>query len=287
MGRTEVFLRKASKASLLGAGLFASAALWLSPAQADPFELIDPNFSVCAFGTLDVTSCGPTDPQRVTSLGVSVGVIGNAGAGPLSPFLILAAVPDLPTPKYPGAPAPAPTWGSPTGGYSIAAATSAQYGQTNAPSATGYLGELTSSSPDLYTFAGLLAQSNNSFNFPNMSGFSGELALHGGVMPTSFSIYEFLVTVTNASLFSSGDNLDTGNVYNLPFSSVTAGTYIAAWGIDKNPPSGHTFVYDSAFTVAGFVGDTKLPPLQLPEPGSLVLVGLGLGLAAYIRRRLH
>jgi len=277
-----------ARAALLGSVLVVSAASFLSVAQAAPIQLIDPNFSVCKYGTLDVSSCGPTDPQRVTSQGVSVGVIGNAGLGPLSPFLILAAVPDLPKPQYPGAPAPAPTWGSipASAGYSISAATSAQYGQTKTPGAGGYLGDLTSSSADLYTFAGLPG-GNASFNFTNMAGFASEAALHGGVLPTSFSIYEFLVTVTKPSLFSSGNNLNQANVYNLPFSSVTGGTYIAAWGIEYMPPTNGTHVYDSAFTVAGFVGDSNRPPQQIPEPGSLLLMGLGLGLAAFVRRRLQ
>ena len=273
-----MLISKVANAGLLASVVAGSAALLPSAAQAGPIEFIDPNFSVCAYGTVNVSSCGTTDPQLVTSQGISVGVIGGAGAGPLNPFLILAAVPALPTPQYPGAPAPAPTWGSTAGfGYSIAAATSAHYGQTNSPGAGGYLGQMTSSSADLYTFAGLPA-GNNSFNFPNMAGFSGEAALHGGVAPTSFSIYEFLVTITNPALFSSGSNLANGNVYNLPLASVLGGTYFAAWGIERDPASNGTHVYDSAFTVAGFVTDTRLPPRQVPEPGSLALLGLGLGL---------
>src|SRR5262252_7552123 len=110
----------------------------LATSSSSALTIIDPNFSVCALGTTAAqltgtnTSCTSTqDPQQVTSAGVTVGVIGNAGSGPLNPFLLLIAVPSLPSP-LPGSPAPAPVLGTSTH-LTEAFATSGIYGQTNTP----------------------------------------------------------------------------------------------------------------------------------------------------------
>ena len=243
----------------------------------DPIVLIDPNFSVCQLGTTNVNSCGPTDPQQIDNTGASVGVIGGGGSGPLNPFLLFAVVPDLPKPPYPGSPTPAPVPGT-SSSLTISLATSAQYGQTKSPT-SGYLGEFTSSSPDLYSFAGL-AGGNASMNFPNLSG-TPESSLFGNAAPTSFSVYEFTVTINNVT-----GNLGTSGVYDLPFTTLTTGTYLAAWGIEDNPAKKGTHVYASPFTTAGLVGNNGGgPPGSIPEPRSVALIGIGLLALAMFRRK--
>lgn len=275
----------------VGAALSLGLLLIAGPQSASAqTTYIDPNFSVCAFGTADVSSCGPTDPQLVTSAGVAIGVIGNAGTGPTNPFLILIAVPDLPNPPYTGVAAPAPVPGAGSG-LTIALATTAYYGQTNVP-VVGYLGEFTSSSPDLYTFAGLPV-GNNSMNFGNLSG----NALYA-TAPTSFSIYEFTVTLDSPPPPGS---LGTAPVYQLPFTSLGLGSYVAAWGLETDSGTGTRHVYDSAFTVAGFVNSSSSSSSSstsssglasssgnIPEPNSGLLALLGVGLlGAGFLRRLH
>lgn len=258
-----------------------AVAAFVSLVGAEPAHavlVIDPNFAVCPLGTTDATTCG-LDPNPVSSAGVTVGVIGNAGDGPLNPFLLFVAVPTLPSPPLSGAPAPAPIPGV-SGSLTIALATSAQYGQTNTP-VNGYLGELTSS--DIYTFAGV-TDGNNSFSFVNMAGLAAEQTLLG-TTPTSFSIYEFIVTVDSIT-----GNLGTApTVYDLPFTSLALGSYVAAYGIEANPAVDGTHVYDSAFTVGGFVNSSGPPPSSgpMPEPSTsaLALLGLGLILLSFRARR--
>lgn len=242
----------------------------------DPNLLIDPNFAVCPLGTPNASVCG-LDPNPVGSNGVTVGVIGNAGAGPLNPFLLFVAIPDEPSPPLGGAPAPAPGIGS-SANLTISLATSAQYGQTNTP-VGGYLGELTSG--DIYGFAGV-PDGNASMNFANMSGLLLEQTLLG-TTPTSFSIYELVVRVNATPV---GNNLGTApTVYDIPL-TLSVGSYVAAYGIENNPPARGTHVYDSAFTVSGLV--TTIIRQQVPEPGILALVGLALlGMALVRRTRRH
>jgi hypothetical protein len=251
------------------------------PASAAPV-IIDPNFAVCNATTPG--ACGADPNQIGTSGSLNTFVIGGAGAGPLNPFLILVAVPDLPNPPLSGIQGTAPVFTS-SGSLTIAAATTAQYGQTNVPGSGGYLGELNSLAPsncsDLYCFAGLIG-GNSSMNFANFTLAAENTLL--GVTPTSFSVYEFAVTVTGTP---TGDNLGNDGIYNIPYDSIPVGSYVAAYGIEQFPlpDHGNVQVYASPFTTAGWVTG-KRPPQSLPEPGSLALCGLAiLALAASRRKR--
>src|SRR5262245_46069011 len=81
----------------LGRQFVFACAVALLPFAAGPSHalLIDPNFKVCPLGTTDTSLpvCN-ADPNSITTAGVTVGVEGNAGNGPLDPFLLLVAVPN-------------------------------------------------------------------------------------------------------------------------------------------------------------------------------------------------
>jgi hypothetical protein len=261
----------------------AGGASWAAPV------IIDPNFAVCNDTTPG--ACGVHPNSIGTSGSLNAFVIGGAGAGPVNPFLILVAVPDLPNPPLSGVPGTSPVFTS-SATVTLAAATGAQYGQTNVPGSGGYLGELNSLTPvtcdDLYCFAGLTG-GNSSMSFPSFTGTgAGENGLAEkallGVIPTSFSVYEFTVAVTGTP---TGSNLGTSDVYNIPYSSIPLGSYVAAYGIEQFPlpDHGNVQVYASPFTTAGWVTG-KRPPQSLPEPESVALLGLALlALAATPRKR--
>ena len=147
--------RKLTRAWGLVAGVLVALMITAgAPSWAAPV-LIDPNFAVCNATTPG--ECG-YDPNNIHASGsFNAFVIGGAGAGPLNPFLILVAVPDLPYPLS-GIPGTSPVFTS-SAAITVAAATSAQYGQTRLPTSGGYLGELNSSAPsncmDVYCYAGL------------------------------------------------------------------------------------------------------------------------------------
>jgi PEP-CTERM motif len=255
-------------------GVATGGVSWAAPV------ILDPNFAVCNATTSGACSADPN--QIGTSGSFNAFVIGNAGAGPLNPFLILVAVPDLPKPPLSGAPGTSPVFTS-SASITLAPATSAQYGQTNVPNAVGYLGELNSGAPsncsDLYCFAGLTG-GNNSMNFANFTLPEENTLL--GVTPTSFSVYEFTATVAGTG---TGSNLGDGTVYNIPYTSTPLGSYVAAYGIETFPlpTKGGVEVYASPFTTSGWA--TGGPPKQLPEPESIALMGLGMLVLAATRRK--
>jgi len=227
--------------------------------------IIDPNFKVCPLGTASVTGCNG-DPNLITTAGVTVGVEGTSGAGPLDPFLLLIAVPTGTA---------APTIGSSTG-LSVTFATTAMYGQTNTPTAGLLSGLFTSG--DLYSFAGL-TNGNSSMNFTNMTGTAEQTAL--GFIPASFTIYELVVDVLSVT---NGTNLGGApTVYDINL-GLAVGDFVAAYGIEifPLPTHGSDHVYDSAFTVSGLVtsssssGTSGQTSGNLPEPGTLALLGLAM-----------
>ena len=272
--------RKLTRAWGLVAGVLVALMITAgAPSWAAPV-LIDPNFAVCNATTPG--ECG-YDPNNIHASGsFNAFVIGGAGAGPLNPFLILVAVPDLPYPLS-GIPGTSPVFTS-SAAITVAAATSAQYGQTRLPTSGGYLGELNSSAPsncmDVYCYAGL-AGGNSSMNFSNFT-LAPEQALLS-VTPTSFSVYEFTAAVTDTS---TGSNLGNIRIYNVPYASIPLGSYVAAYGIEQFPlpTKGNVHVYASPFTTAGWVtGNT--PPQGVPEPQSLALFAVAMLVLVATRRK--
>ena len=265
------------------------ALLWIAGIGTARATLIDPNFIVCNSSSL-TSSCG-VDPNPINSSGsFYAGVQGNSGAGPIDPFLLLVATPSTNSSLGGGATFSSGSYvvsGTNAGGsLTVTAATTAQYGQTTTLGSDGYLGQFTSSDSDLYAFAGL-AGGNNSFNWANMAGTgqngTAEQTLLG-YTPDSFSVYEYTV-----DLSSSTGNLGTDDIYKILYNSIPLGSYVAAWGIEQYPipTQGNDFVYDSAFTVGGWVNDGKVPPqnFNVPEPATLALFAIGLFGVGFMRRR--
>ena len=264
--------------------LFAVSAVAIA-VVADPIWAA--NMPVC-IGTTP-TACG-ADPNQLAGAGsFNVFEIGAAGNGPLDPFLILVAVPDLPSPLS-GVPGPSPVFTS-NASVTITAATSAQYGQTNVPGAGGYLGEFTSGN-EIYGFAGLTG-GPNSMSFANftLGGAGGAEATLLGVLPTSFSLYEFTIDVLGHT-----NGTDLGNAFNvnIPYSSIALGSYVGAWGTEtfaNGVPGGTN--YATPFTTGGWIntsssGSSSGSSGQVPEPNSSALAMLGvvmLGGVLWFRRR--
>ena len=285
-----IWATAAASAIFAGVGFGATA-----PAQA---TVIDPNFTVCANTTND--TCG-AHPNLISGSGsFNSFTFGNSGAGPLDPFLILVAVPDtsagvqnlLGGPVFNANNAPGITVAAAAGTVLYSAA-------TPVIGADGYIGEL-SSTPvncdDLYCFAGL-NNGNSSESFASFNSTSGGTPPEQqllGYLPEHYSVYAFLVTVTPGV----GNNLGNGLVYNIPYDSLALGSFVAAYGVEScttsstdnkgnvTPCSDSGHVYDSAFTVSGWVGSSSGGPITsgfaAPEPGtlalfSLALLALGLG----------
>jgi hypothetical protein len=104
---------------------------------------------------------------------------------------------------------------------------------------------------DVYGCVGITG-ANNSNSFVNISGAESSIL---GITATEFGIYS--VTITGANLGGQGV-LELGG-------TMPIGTYMDAYG------TGTTKLYDTPFTEAG---------LNVPEPGSLTLLGAGLGAVA-------
>lgn len=124
-----------------------------------------------------------------------------------------------------------------------------------------YAGLMTSS--DVYSFLGLSgADKSNSF-----TNWSGAALAVDGIHAANFGIYVFSLDTSN---FAANDYI------NMTTNLLPEGTFAVAYGTD---PSGK--VYSTAFTNSG-MRDT---PPALPEPMTLVLVGLGLVGIAFTTRK--
>jgi PEP-CTERM motif len=115
---------------------------------------------------------------------------------------------------------------------------------------------------DVYSCAGI-GGTNQSNNLGNLQAAE---QLHNGFSPASFDIFE--ATISGANLAAKGTVTVSGN--------LGVGTFIDAYGTDTE----HNF--DTPFTEAGL---TTGPPPSVPEPTSMVLLGLSLAGVPFLRRR--
>jgi len=275
-------LRFSSLSALAGVSFLAMLAAPVS-AQAD---LLDPAtlHTGTGAGTTCATGGAATGPcQYLYQNHTEVNGVGPSGfdlyqesngAPSLNPVLLIFGVPNNPT----------NTIGSVTGAqlyypYPLGVGGSAQnltvtigtsdYGlsvPSSGPNA-GLFGEMTSS--DVYSFLGVGGSGvDKSNSFTNWAGADAAVM---GITATNFSIYVFTVDLTGATGGFGGNDLINVDISNMP-----NGTFAVGYG----EAGGKAYV--NPFTEAGLI-DT--PPVNAPEPASLLLLGTGLLAAGVLSRR--
>lgn len=224
----------------------------------------DPQMYVCGFSPC--TSPPGGDPNFVTSGAITVGFAGSHTQ--TSDTIIILGVPmggGVPTISFGG--------GSYTSGSCVlgvcSAGTTATFTAASSGSAFDQLGNI--------------GKNGGSESFTNWttSPFPGG-ASNPDSSVTSFTLYEFDL--------GSGSVLTTGNQLTFSINNSTNGTFVLAYacGGDQSVATCGTTkgsggnVFQTVFTNTGFTSDH----ITTPEPGSLVLLGIGLlGLAALVSKR--
>jgi len=126
-----------------------------------------------------------------------------------------------------------------------------------------YMGNFISTSGEVYSFLGLTG-GNNSNSFANWA--AADLAVNG-IYATGFGIFVYELNDTG---ITGGARVDVTFA-----SDLALGTFAVAYGTDARGK-----VYSTAFTESGLT-------TQVPEPGTLLLFGMGLlGLGFFGRKKI-
>jgi hypothetical protein len=131
----------------------------------------------------------------------------------------------------------------------------------------GLFGEMTSG--DVYSFLNVGGSGvDKSNSFTNWAAADSAVM---GITASNFSIYVFTVDLTGTTGGFGGNDLINVDISNMP-----NGTFAVGYGEASNK------AYVNPFTEAGLI-DT--PPVDAPEPSSLLLLGTGLVASGVVARR--